>query len=95
MMDRTTFSDPEIIEKLNEKYYFISFNAGTKEAVRYKNELYHFIPKGRNSRYHELVHHFLKNRQEVHPTLIFLDADFNETLFLLSYISSREMLGIL
>lgn len=95
MMDRTTFSDPKIIEKLNEKYYFISFNAGTKEAVRYKNEFYHFIPKGRNSGHHELVHHFLKNRQEIHPTLIFLDADFNETLFLQSYISSREMLGIL
>ncbi|HLW62023.1 MAG TPA: hypothetical protein VKY33_01360, partial [Flavobacterium sp.] len=82
-------------EKLNGKYYFISFNAGTKEAVRYKNELYHFIPKGRNSGHHELVHHFLKNRQEVHPTLIFLDAHFNELLLLQSYVSAKDLLKFL
>lgn len=95
LMDRTTFAEPKIIEKLNEKYYFISFNAEKKEAVRFKNKLYNFIPKGRNSGHHELVHHFLKNRQEVHPTLLFLDAHFNELLLLPSYVSAKDLLELL
>jgi len=94
-LQKTTFKDKNVIEKLNTNYYVISFDGGSKEEVTHKGVTYKFVPTGMKSGYHELVHHYIKKRQEIYPTLIFLDEHFKELLFLQSYLSSKELLELL
>lgn len=94
-LQKTTFKDKKVIEKLNSNYYVISFDGGLKEQVTHKGVTYKFVPTGMKSGYHELVHHYIKKRQEIYPTLIFLDDNFKELLFIQSYISAKSLLEIL
>lgn len=95
MLQNTTFKNEKVITKLNTYYYVIFFNAQSTKSVYYKNKEYKFIPQGFKKGYHELVYDFLKNRQEIYPTLIFLDHNFNELLFLQSYLSTAQILELL
>ena len=54
-MRSTTLSDNEIIQLLNNNYYFISFNAEQKENVVFNNTTFRYNPSGRSSGTHELA----------------------------------------
>ncbi|WLD23893.1 thioredoxin family protein [Flavobacterium dauae] len=95
MLQQTTFKDKNVIEKLNNNYYVVFFNAETKEEVAHKGVTYKFVPTGIKSGYHELLHHYIKNRQEMYPTILFLDEHFNELIFLQSYLSASNLMKIL
>lgn len=53
-MENTTFKSDSIINLLNSKYYFISFNAESKKTILYKGNEFKFIPKG-NGGTHEIA----------------------------------------
>jgi len=95
MLQKTTFKDVKVIEKLNKDYYVIFFDGNNKEIILNLNKTFHFVPTGMKSGYHEVFYHYLGERPEIYPTIIFLDKHFKETLFLQSYLSSEELLEIL
>lgn len=95
MMQKTTFKDLKVIEKLNKDYYLIVFDAMMKEEIVHKNAKFNFKYSGAKNGYHELVYHYLNGRQEAYPTLIFLNENFKELLFLQTYLSSKKLLEIL
>ncbi len=95
MLQKTTFKDKKVIEKLNNYYYVIFFNGETKVDVKHQNKKFSYVPKGIKSGYHEVVYFYLKNRQEIYPTILFLDNDFKELAFLQSYLSAQNLLKIL
>jgi thioredoxin-related protein len=72
MLDKNTFSDPEVIAYLNENYYSVKFNAeGTEEVTfndfTYTNPNYDPARKGRNSQH--LFAHALKIN--AYPSVVF------------------------
>lgn len=74
VMDKNTFSDPEVARILNEKFYPVKFNAEQREDVVFRGQQYKFVPYG-NKGSHELAAALLNNKLS-YPTVVFLDEDF-------------------
>jgi thioredoxin-related protein len=74
VMDKKTFSDPEIIKTMNANFYAVKFNAEQKEDVVFKGNTYKLIASGRGS-YHQLAAALLNN-QLVYPNFVFLNDEF-------------------
>ena len=74
VMDKNTFSHPEIAAYLNENFYPVKFNAEQKEVVEFRGETFEYVPSG-NRGYHELAAGLLNNKLSF-PTVVFLDEDF-------------------
>lgn len=75
VMDRNTFSDPEVAKLLNEEFYAVKFNAEQREDVVFRGHTFKFIQSGRGG-YHQLAASLLNN-QLSYPTVVFLDEEFN------------------
>ena len=74
VMDKNTFSDPEIAAYLNENFYPVKFNAEQREEVTFRGQTFKFISSG-NRGYHELAAGLLNNKLSF-PTVVFLDEEF-------------------
>jgi thioredoxin-related protein len=74
VMDKKTFSHPEVAKILNEEFYAVKFNAEQKEDITFQGHTFKFIPSGRNG-YHQLAAALLNN-QLSYPTVVFLDEEF-------------------
>lgn len=72
LLDKNTFSDPDVVEYVNKNFYAVKFNAEGTEEVHYKDFTYtnpNYNPnrKGRNSQH--LFAHALK--VNAYPTVVF------------------------
>ena len=74
VMDKNTFSDPQVARILNEKFYPVKFNAEQRDDVVFRGQRYKFVPYG-NKGSHELAAALLNNKLS-YPTVVFLDEDF-------------------
>jgi thioredoxin-related protein len=75
VMDKNTFSEPQVAKILNEKFYAVKFNAEQREDVVFGNTTFKFVESGRNG-YHQLAAALLNNKLS-YPTVVFLDENFN------------------
>ncbi|NEN23092.1 DUF255 domain-containing protein [Cryomorpha ignava] len=81
MMNNTTFSDPQVVQYINENYYAIKFNAEgsgevTFRGTTYKNETYDANKAGRNGT-HDLTRAIAPvNGRIAYPTIVYMDEDF-------------------
>jgi thioredoxin-related protein len=76
VMDKKTFTDPEIQAYLKENFHIIKFNAEQKEAINFKGKKYEWMPLGRKG-VNQLAMELLGSRLS-YPTLVFLDEDMNK-----------------
>jgi len=77
VMQQTTFKDPKVLNRLNTDFYFISFDAESKETVRFRNHNFEFIPNGNKSGVHQLALELGKiNNQISYPSVVLLNSDF-------------------
>ena len=74
VMDKQTFSDPQVAKLLNEKFYPVKFNAEQTEDVVFNGTTFKFIEGGGRGT-HQLAAALLNN-QLSYPTVVFLDEDF-------------------
>ena len=74
VMDKNTFSDPQVAKILNEKFYPVKFNGEQRENVVFNGTTFKFVQSGRNG-YHELAAALLNNKLS-YPTVVFLDEEF-------------------
>ena len=73
LMEKKTFSNQQVVEKLNTDFYFISFNAEFASNVDFAGKTYRFQKKGLRSGTHELAKTL--SASGVYPSLIFLDKN--------------------
>lgn len=92
MMENSTFKNEEVIHQLNEKFYFISFDAENKSDVLFNNHLFKFKPKGANSGIHQLAE-ALSN--QTYPTITILNPDYTILTQIESTIGAKDLLQIL
>jgi len=74
VMDKNTFSEPNIAKILNEEFYPVKFDAEQRENVVFKGTTFKFVPSG-NKGYHQLAAALLNNKLS-YPTVVFLDEEF-------------------
>ncbi len=72
-MKKSTFSEPHLIDYINKNFYAVSLDAEQKEAIKFKDEVYKFVNKGRRG-YHEFASKITSGRLS-YPTTVFLDKD--------------------
>ena len=72
VMDKKTFTDPAVIEYLNDNFVVVKFNAEQKEAVSFKGETYEWMPAGRRG-VNKLALKLMNGRMG-YPTMVYLDG---------------------
>ncbi len=96
MMENSTFKNHETITLLNENFYFISFDAESKEDIYFNNHTFSFKPNGTNTGVHELATALATiNSQVVYPTITVLQSNFSIVFQKHSVLNSKELLIIL
>lgn len=73
-MDKTTMTDPFIVEYLNSRFYPVKFNAEQKADIKFKGETFKLKERKGKRNYHELAAHISRN-QLSYPTFIFLNEE--------------------
>jgi thioredoxin-related protein len=71
VMDKKVYSQPAIIQYLNEKYYCIKFDAEGKDTAEYKGRVYTYEP---DIRIHQFAYKML-NGELGYPTTVFLNPN--------------------
>lgn len=95
-LKNTTLKNKEVIQSLNDEFYFIDFNAESKEKIFFINRLFQYKPSGNKTGIHELALELASiNGKTSFPTFCFLNSK-NEIIFQVSnYLSPNEFLNII
>lgn len=96
MMENSTFKNPDIINLLNNSFYFISLDAESKEEIQFNNHIFKFKPKGQNTGIHELAIALATIDSEViYPTITILESDLSILFQKHSFLNAKALLAIL
>lgn len=74
VMDKNTFTDPEVAKVLNAKFYPVKFDAEQTGDITFRGTTFKFVPYGNNGS-HQLAMALLNNQMS-YPNFVFLDEDF-------------------
>jgi thioredoxin-related protein len=88
VMDKNTFSEPNVAKILNEKFYPVKLDAEQREDINFNGTTFKFIENGRNG-YHQLAASLLNN-QLSYPTVVFLDEEFKIIEIRAGYLKAPE-----
>ena len=83
VMDRNTFTDPDVIDNINNNFIPVKFDAEYQNSVVFNNNSYKFIRTGRKG-INELAYN-LTNGNLSYPMTIFLDENYNIITLLPGY----------
>lgn len=96
MMENSTFKNPEVINLLNNDFYFISLDAESKEEIHFNNHTFKFKPRGQNTGIHELATALATIDSEViYPTITILESDLSILFQKHSFLNAKALLTIL
>lgn len=76
-MSNTTFSNPVIIDYLNQNFYAVKINSNIKRDITLGSHTYTYVPGNKetnNPSYHEFVVSMLQGRL-VYPSIAYIDED--------------------
>ncbi len=88
VMDRETYTDPKVVEYMNEHYYPVKFNAEQREEVTLGGQKFKFVQQG-NSGVHEFAASILQNKLS-YPSTVFLDEKLQMIQPLPGYLKAKE-----
>jgi thioredoxin-related protein len=95
-MKSTTLKDRDIIQLLNDKFYFIKLNAEEKEDITFLKRNFVHKPTGINTGLHELANQLGSvGNVMVYPTITFLNSNFEIDLQLTGFYNTKRMKQIL
>lgn len=90
VMDNQTFSDPTVIEYLNENYHMVKFNAEQKSKVKFNGQEYNYVQKGRRG-YNEIAAKLLGGKLSF-PSLVVLDTELQSLTVIPGFQSPEKLL---
>lgn len=76
VMDRQTFTNPEVQAYVDEKFHPVKFDAEQKDPIGFKGKQYEWTPGGRKG-VNKLAVELLGGRMS-YPSLVYLDAEMNK-----------------
>ena len=95
-MKKTTFNNKEVINLLNNHFYFLKLDAENKNDINFLNKKFSYKPTGSKTGLHELAKELASIKGKVSfPTTTFLNANFEIDAQFDSYIASKKMKLIL
>ena len=95
-MENSTFKNPEVVQLLNENFYFVSLDAEQKNPILFKNNTFRFQPKGQNTGVHELAEELgTVDGAMTYPTFSILDKNNTILLQISEYTDAKTMITLL
>ena len=86
-MDKTTFSNPNVIRYLNEHFYAVKLDAEQKSDIRFMGKMYAASPAERT---HPFAVELLKNSMS-YPTSVFMEENFQTPQVIPGYQDVKMM----
>lgn len=93
VLDKRTYTDPQVIDYLNKHYYSVKFNAEQRGSVNFSGQEYKFVSTGRSG-YHELAAALTEGNLS-YPTLVFIDSKLAPITYIPGFQTAEELLDIL
>jgi thioredoxin-related protein len=75
VMDKKTFTDPQVQEYIREHFYAVKFNAEQRTPITFNGKEYKFVAGGRRG-HNELAAHLLNGRLG-YPSFAYLNSDYS------------------
>lgn len=75
VMDKQTFSDPDIAAYINEHFYAVKLDAEQKELIHWNDQEFKWIPNGRNG-VHTLAYALCDGKMS-YPSLVYLNENYD------------------
>ncbi len=77
MMEKRTFQDEEVVDLLNENFYFVALDAEQEKDIPFRGKTFEYVPNGPNTGLHELAWQLGEiNGQIGYPTLTMLNPQY-------------------
>ncbi|MGY5848131.1 thioredoxin family protein [Salegentibacter sp. HM20] len=78
MLDKNTFTNPDVIDYINKNFYPVKFNAEGNEEVTYKNKKFSNPGFDENRKGRNSTHEFTRALKVTgYPSLVFFDEEAN------------------
>ncbi len=91
IMDKHTFTDPEVVAYLKENYHLIKFNAEQKESVEFDGRLYEWKPSGKKG-YNSLARNMLEGQMS-YPSIVYYNEDKIKIIAVPGYKKPAQLLS--
>jgi thioredoxin-related protein len=95
-MKRNAFKNNEIIDLLNNQFYFVKLNAEQKEGITFLGKTFVYKPSGNKTGINELAIELASIDEKIsYPTTIILNSKLEIDFQIDNYINSKKMKAIL
>jgi thioredoxin-related protein len=95
-MKNTTFQNSEVIQLLNQNFYFISLDIEEKRDIFFRKNIFRYKPTGNKTGVHELAEQLgTINGALAYPGISFLNADYEIIHQQEGFVSSKALLFML
>lgn len=96
VMKKTTFSNDQVVRKLNEQFYFVSLNGEEKRDIRFSSHLFKYKPNGINTGTHELAEALgTVNGKLAYPGLVILNSRYEIIFQYSGFLNIKALRAIL
>ena len=92
VMDKKTFTDPQVIKYMNENFYAVKFDAEQQQEITFNGKKYQFLKGGRKG-IHSLAYTLLDQRAS-YPSFVMLDENLNRLGIIKGYKTPQQFLPI-
>lgn len=95
LTENTTFKNAEVIDLINEQFYFVELNVAEKEDIEFFGKVYRFKSTGYKTGSHELAEAFAYNEKgSLYPTTVIFNQE-QEVLFKKQeFLKTEEILKV-
>lgn len=96
LMKNTTYKDKQVVQLLNEHFWFADLNAEQKEDIFFNGHTFKYKPTGNGTGIHELAEQLgTINGKIAYPTLCILNPNYEIIFQYDQYVSSKDLLPVL
>lgn len=94
-MDQTTFTDPEIVDYMNENFHAVKFNAEQTDSIIFNGHTFvNKNPNGARKGTHELAQALLQGKMS-YPSYVFMNEKNQLVTIVPGYVEAKTFLPIL
>lgn len=94
-MEKTTLQNKEVVQLLNDKFYFIKLNGEETKNITFLGKTFIFKPTGVNTGVHELATQLASVKNKItYPTTTILDTNFKIDAQLLGFYNSKTIVSL-
>jgi len=91
VMDKKTFSNPDVIRYMNQNFYAVKFNAERKDSINFMGKMYGFVPEYRAN----MLAVELMRGQLSYPTSVILEENFQNPQAIPGYLDVKTIEKVL